>query len=1004
MPIIETNGTIALTDTTGKKKTSAAAKKMATPSFFNKNVLTGNGKTRGLLTELRNPNHYPNGYHVMVNDHCKQSTTTNGDTTTYNIPFYMIEPSGWDRIIETFEPESLNTMPKIATKNGVNVYLDVFTHAAQVDEKKIYDIDDKTGMPKASTVKDMSVCFQMFVYFEADATKTVFRQLKSSTNGYTTTKPIMGGIIPCDVDKVKSNVFFQKIVYNLYEELKALADELNANGYFVDKDTMNDYFRDYDLYSNISKAADRIVNHMDEYIVDTLAKNLTTQNASSYYDPYRFLVTALENLEKYDVPITMYNTMYHKMTSVVPANELKRVCRANLNMRLSDTLHNMDTNRASLKSCPNNVPLSQTVTDIPYSIEQTNAIESTSPLTLVQSGAGTGKSTIILGRIQHMIDNGIDPKKILVLSFTNNAADNILDRNPNVNSMTIDKMMRLIYMENYPDHQLSSISTIINSIDIYYDQKVRPMTQQQIDFTRQLSHILQRLRDKSEYTNALNFISDHTAEVIDVLDTIKQTSLELQGIICYLNMATLKEPVETQTEHLIIDEVQDNSIAQFIYCIGYTEKHKNSMYIVGDCSQTLYEFRSSNPKALNMLEASGVFATYKLQTNYRSNQSILDFANIALANIDANKFANIQLHSNSLAQITPTEFKEAVTVTYSRMPNKSDATYEATFEASIRGASDWIMDKIKKGEQVAFLARTRRDLDKIEKYLLKKFPQLPVIDKATHQPKLDAAGNQVMEQTRIISLVPKRQYDNTVFSKFIAGYWNTVKYAPPTDIISTIECEMLAHASQIAFRAGNASIVQNIITNTIANFRNECGGRIKSLQNNVQASVITQQKMLNEIKEMMIRFEISKNSIAQAVMASRNNDAKTAELRDNAHFIKSTVHSAKGLEFDNVMVYYDGGTDDNMDEPTKRVYYVAFTRAKKSEYVFAYDRLAKPKIVNDYDRLIAMLEAIEKANKKAAASGTNTTDDTANEQTDDESKSTDATDEHGELVTTASTN
>ena len=97
--------------------------------------------------------------------------------------------------------------------------------------------------------------------------------------------------------------------------------------------------------------------------------------------------------------------------------------------------------------------------------------------------------------------------------------------------------------------------------------------------------------------------------IISLLDTIKQTSLELEIIICYQRIDTMAEPTHVNCKYLIIDEVQDNSIFEFIYVLKYITKHAQSLFIVGDASQTLYEFRSANPRALNTLEGSGVFST-----------------------------------------------------------------------------------------------------------------------------------------------------------------------------------------------------------------------------------------------------------------------------------------------------------------------------------------------------------------------------------------------------------
>ena len=544
----------------------------------------------------------------------------------------------------------------------------------------------------------------------------------------------------------------------------------------------------------------------------------------------------LSRLEKYNVPLDQYQSMYDKMERIVSPDILTLICKSNLNLRLSNTLRHMHLNRANLEKCDCNVHIQS---KIPYSIEQRNAIESTSPLTLVQSGAGTGKSTVILGRINHMIANGIDPQDITVLSFTNAAANHINDLAPNVHSMTIASMLHTIYSNNY-DHQLSSLSTIINSLSIYY-----PNNHPDKPFVDRFQHILERLLNKNEYTRANNFVEDNIDAVLSVLDTIGQTSLELESIICYQKMDTLVEPPETRTKHLIIDEVQDNSISEFIYSIKYTDKHCCSMYIVGDCSQTLYEFRASNPKALNVLENSGVFETHKLQTNYRSNQEILDFANVLLGNIEANQYANIRLKANSLKPVTLQSFKDAVSMSYIRMNNKSALSMENTLSHSISvDTRNYIQDKLNKKEQVCILAPTRFMLLTLEKFIRTLYPS-----------------------ASIASLVPKRIFDSAIISKFIAKHWNMIQYTPPTNILATIRQNIMSVLPSLAY--GNAKSQQKVaiaVGKMLDDFEAQFGNAVSNWQNQVMMSVMTQDELLNEVKKLLIDFEIKRNAVNQAVL------------------------------------------------------------------------------------------------------------------------------------------
>ena len=151
------------------------------------------------------------------------------------------------------------------------------------------------------------------------------------------------------------------------------------------------------------------------------------------------------------------------------------------------------------------------------------------------AGAGTGKSTLILGRIDYLMTCGVNPNDIMVLSFTNAAADNIKEKNPNVHSMTIASMIHEIYSANFSGHELSSLDTIINSLDIYYPTTVGTQSPQQkvaVTFKRRCSRIIRN--DANAFTDMNNFIEENYDDVIAILDTIHQTSLELEIIICYI--------------------------------------------------------------------------------------------------------------------------------------------------------------------------------------------------------------------------------------------------------------------------------------------------------------------------------------------------------------------------------------------------------------------------------------------------------------------------------------
>ena len=141
----------------------------------------------------------------------------------------------------------------------------------------------------------------------------------------------------------------------------------------------------------------------------------------------------LRALENYAIPLDLYREIYKSVQAKFPKDVATILCKQNLNLLLSDQLNDLSVNKANLtKLNPN--PAVQPKGPIKFSLEQQKAITSTDPLTLVQSGAGTGKSSVILGRVDYMVANGVKPEDITVLSFTNAAADHIKEKNPNIHS------------------------------------------------------------------------------------------------------------------------------------------------------------------------------------------------------------------------------------------------------------------------------------------------------------------------------------------------------------------------------------------------------------------------------------------------------------------------------------------------------------------------------------------------------------------------------------------
>lgn len=328
---------------------------------------------------------------------------------------------------------------------------------------------------------------------------------------------------------------------------------------------------------------------------------------------------------------------------------------------------------------------------------------------------------------------------------------------------------------------------------------------------------------------------------------------------------------------------------------------------------------------MNILESSGIFATYKLTINYRSNQMILTFANKVLDDIEANQFAKINLYSNQLKQCTEDEFLKNVQYYYHQFQRITDFN-EALPSLIALHVKPFLDECLKKDQQICFLGYTRREIYKVHECLKHLYP-----DK------------------NIVNIVAERSKNTVIFSTFIMKYWRDMKFQQISNFCSTIANEIM---TKLPYLVNNHQSMIPVTTRVLAKWTAENKDLIHSWYNQVTAGIITKDTFLNLVKENMLQFEIRNNAIRARLTSNKNQAAKESSLVKEADFLLSTIHGAKGLEFDNTVVLYKH--EAPMPEEKKRLYYVAMTRAMQSEFVLAYGTATNTDITEKYK--LALLE------------------------------------------------
>ncbi|MBR6993914.1 MAG: ATP-dependent helicase [Methanobrevibacter sp.] len=294
---------------------------------------------------------------------------------------------------------------------------------------------------------------------------------------------------------------------------------------------------------------------------------------------------------------------------------------------------------------------------------------------LVEAGPGSGKTTVIVSRIGHLIKNGVNPEEFLVITFTRKAAENLKNKlKTYLSDETISKMQistihsfcleylksknqvlnlidddssekkalfiqkfkeKLGFTDEYTllDYQISSVidkfgeytSFNVNSQELTnYIKDTRPISEDYINFINSLNHFSKkRVEDnnlKDDWYNARYLqIAKSYPIYLKLLDEHNYVDYDT---LQHKTLKELKKDPETPYNCILIDEFQDTDPLQFKI---FEIIRKNSDYFtaVGDVDQHIYAFRSSYNDYFKELYENAPHELISLNTNYRSTEDIV---------------------------------------------------------------------------------------------------------------------------------------------------------------------------------------------------------------------------------------------------------------------------------------------------------------------------------------------------------------------------------------------
>ncbi len=594
---------------------------------------------------------------------------------------------------------------------------------------------------------------------------------------------------------------------------------------------------------------------------------------------------------------------------------------------------------------------------------QTQAAEYGDGPLLVIAGAGTGKTTTLAHRVAHLIRRGANPERILLLTFTRRAAETMISRVENiVRTENDDARVELPWAGTF--HSVANRLLRRFAPNVGLDPGFSVLDQSDaadlLDVVRhelKLSSLSRRFPKKTTclaiYSRCMNtgmpladalkenwpWCSDWEAELKQLfrgyVDRKQATlSLDYDDLLVYwahlVSDAEFAADIGSWFDHVLVDEYQDTNRLQ-ASIVHALKPDGSGVTVVGDDAQSIYAFRSATVD--NILSFPDRFepraAVVTLEQNYRSSQPILDTANGLLA--EASRQYQKKLFSTREGGTRP----KYITV------EDGDAEACCVVERILENQEQGALLR-----RQAVLFRNAHHSDRLEIELVQrnipyvKYGGLKFLEAAhvkdviailkwVDNPKNEIAAFRVLKMLDGIGpRIAAKCFE------FIAGHDHQLDslkaFRPP----STDTNEWAAFCETLEALAGFESTAWQSQFDLLKRWYRP---QLERLYDSVDARWAD----VEQLEQVSARYPSRERFLTELTLdpPSASGDESGAPLVDEDYLILSTVHSAKGQEWDHVFVLNvtDGNFpsefatgDASAIEEERRLMYVAMTRAKRS--------------------------------------------------------------------------
>ena len=628
--------------------------------------------------------------------------------------------------------------------------------------------------------------------------------------------------------------------------------------------------------------------------------------------------------------------------------------------------------------------------------QQAAASHGLDPL-LIVAGAGTGKTTTLTHRVAWLVQAGIDPRRILLLTFTRRAAAEMLSR--------VSAVLRRLHRQTGDESNLSqSVHSAIwggtfhaiavrllrqhgriIGLDPDFTVLDRSDAEDLLDLVRvekKLNKERRRFPVKatclSIYSRCVNaqakigpVLEEHFPWCIEHEDDLKQlfrgyvdrkeqmNCLDFDDLLLFWKALVADgsgaRAVRRQFDCILVDEYQDTNLLQADILRSLCPDG-HGLTVVGDDAQSIYSFRAATVR--NILDFPQEFtgtSTILLEENYRSTQPVLDAANCVIAEAAERHHKELWTnrqgtHRPQLVSCTDEDeqsdfvIRELLAHREKGIPLRRQAVL---FRASHHSLN---LELLLAEQNIPF-----------HKYGGLKFSEAAHIKDLLAFIRLADNPLDMVSAMRVLMLLPgigrKRAMDLSEQLRESGGKFESWSEWSPPKATREIWPKFTDLLTQLAtVKAGRRSGVD--VPAELDGVRKFYGPLLEDHYNHPKE----RQHDLEQLVQVSSRYPNRADFLTAMTLdpPASTQDLAADPLLDEDFLILSTIHSAKGLEWDAVYVLHaaDGNIpsemstrDDAQIEEERRLFYVALSRAKDHLYVchpLRYYRAERPKFSDDH--------------------------------------------------------